>query len=185
MERSSWRLTEEEELVVAAQAGDLEAFDMLARRYRPAALTVARQSLPAQQAEDAAQDALLSAFKALPSLQEPGRFPAWFGAIVRHRARRMGRVRSREPLALNQVIVTYAPAIVARLHEDERSQRVRCAISGLPAEVREPTTLHYLEGWTALQIAEFLSLPVSTVKWRLHTARRLLRNRLASLEEIE
>jgi RNA polymerase sigma-70 factor, ECF subfamily len=185
MEMSNWRLTEERELVIAAQAGDLEAFDQLARRYRPAAVTVARQTLPAAQAEDAAQDALLSAFKALRSLDDPGRFAAWLGAIVRHRAKRVGRERAKEPGPLDQVIVSYAPSIVLRLHQDERSRQVRCAISALPPELREPISLHYVNGWTAAQIAEFLSLPVSTVKWRLHTARRLLRNRLASLEEIE
>src|SRR5690242_6492616 len=103
MDRESW---DETMLVVAAQAGDLLAFDLLARRYRPAAVTVARQLLPSEAAEDAAQDALLSAFKALPKLSDPSRFAAWLGAIVRHRARRLGRERSREPLALDQVILS-------------------------------------------------------------------------------
>lgn len=172
-------------LVVAAQAGDLAAFDLLARRYRPAAVTVARQTLPLEAAEDAAQDALVSAFKALPRLERPERFPAWLGAIVRHRARRLGRERSKEPLALDEVIVTYAPSIVARLQEDEESKIVRCAVAGLPPDAREAAELHYLQDWTAPQIADFLALPLTTVKWRLHTARRLLRSRLASLEETE
>ena len=182
MDRAVW---EERMLVSAAQAGDLAAFDLLARRYRPAAVTVARQTLSVEAAEDAAQDALLSAFKALPSLGDVDRFSAWFGAIVRHRARRLGRERSKAPLALDEMIVAYAPSIVARLSEDERSQQVRCAVSRLPEDLREATALHYLQGWTAAQIAEFQSLPLSTVKWRLHTARRLLRNRLAALEDYE
>jgi RNA polymerase sigma-70 factor, ECF subfamily len=172
-------------LVMAAQAGDLAAFDVLAHRYRPAAVTVARQLLSCEAAEDAAQDALLAAFKALPKLAEPGRFAPWLGVIVRHRAKRLGREWSKKPLPLDKVILSYAPSIVARLHEDERSQQVRCAVSELPSELREPVTLHYLQEWTANQIAAFLSLPLSTVKWRLHMARRLLRNRLAALEEIE
>ncbi|MFI5386663.1 MAG: RNA polymerase sigma factor [Fimbriimonadales bacterium] len=185
MGRTNWEGSDEETLVIAAQAGDLAAFDILAQRYRQAAVTVARQTLPREVAEDAAQDSLLSAYKALPKLEDPRRFAAWFGAIVRHRARRLGRERSREPLALDEVIAAYAPSIVARLHEDERSKQVHCAVSALSEEIREPTELHYMQGWTAPQIAEFLLLPLSTVKWRLYTARRLLRNRLAALEEIE
>lgn len=184
MVRTNWEHSGETTLVMAAQAGHLAAFDILARRYRPAAVTVARQLLPLEAAEDAAQDALLSAFKALPQLADPDRFSAWLGTIVRHRARRIGREGAEAPLALDTVIVAYAPSIVARLHQDERSKEVRCAVSKLPPEIREATELHYLQEWTAPQIAEFLALPLSTVKWRLHTARRLLRNRLASLEEI-
>gem|GEM_PF-1637524 len=185
MGRGNWEGADEETLVIAAQAGDLDAFDVLSRRYRPAAVTVARQTLSREAAEDAAQDSLLSAFKALPMLSEPGRFSAWFGSIVRHRAARMGRQRSKEPLPLDEVILAYAPSIVGSLHEDERSKHVRCAVSDLPEEIRSVTELHYLQEWSAPRIAEFLSTPLTTVKWRLHTARRLLRNRLAALEEIE
>ena len=185
MERLNWKQMDEEALVIAAQAGDLAAFDVLARRYRPAAITLARQLLPIEAAEDAAQDSLISAFKALPMLENIERFPAWFASIVRHRARRLGRNGSNAPLALDEVIVSYAPSIVARLIEDERIQHIRCAVSSLPAEIREATDLHYLQEWTAPQIADFLSLPLTTVKWRLHTARRLLRDRLADLEKYD
>jgi RNA polymerase sigma-70 factor (ECF subfamily) len=183
MAQTKWEQSDELTLVIAARAGDLAAFDILARRYRPAAVTVARQLLSLEAAEDAAQDALLSAFKALPKLTDPARFAAWLGAIVRHRSRRLVRGIAEAPLALDAVIVAYAPAIVERLREDERASQVRCGVSGLPAEIREPTELHYLQHWSAPEIADFLGLPLSTVKWRLHTGRRLLRNRLASLEE--
>src|SRR5882724_3249264 len=139
MGRSNWEQSDEVTLVIAAKAGDLAAFDQLARQYRPAAVTIARQMLPSEAAEDAAQDALLAAFKALPMLEDPERFPAWFGAIIRHRSRRLGRERAKEPLALDQVIVSYAPSIVARIHDDERSEQVRCAIASLPPEIREAT----------------------------------------------
>jgi len=86
---------------------------------------------------------------------------------------------------LDEVIVAYAPSIVERLLEDERGKEIRCAVAGLPADIREATGLHYLQGWTAGQIAEFLSTPLTTIKWRLHTARRLLRTRLTALEEYD
>lgn len=182
MDYAGW---DEGMLVVAARAGDLKAFDVLARRYRPAAVALASQTLPAETAEDAAQDSLLAAFKSLPSLEDAERFGAWLGAIVRHRSRRLGRERSRAPLALDEVIVAYAPAIVSRLQEDESAKRIRCAISKLPEDIRVAAALRFLQEWTAPEIAGFLSLPLTTVKWRLHTARMLLRDRLAFLEEID
>jgi RNA polymerase sigma-70 factor (ECF subfamily) len=73
-------------LVVAAILGDLAAFDQLVLRYRAAVVRVAQGVVGREHAEDVAQDALLLAFKALPSIEDPRKFPAWLSAITRHRA---------------------------------------------------------------------------------------------------
>ena len=183
MALSGWHESDEIGLVIAAQAGDLHAFDRLAQRYRPAAVTIARQLLPHEAAEDAAQDALLAAFKAVPQLEDPSRFSAWLGTIVRNRARKLGLQRSKEPLPLDRVILAYAPSVLAQVESGDVANELRCAIAALPADVREAVDLHHLQGWTAVETATFLGLPLSTVKWRLHTGRRLLRSRLAFLED--
>ena len=85
----------DEILVVAAIVGDLDAFDQLALRYRAAVVRVARAIVGREHAEDVAQDVLLLAFRALPSIEEPRKFPAWLAAITRHRAARFGK-RERE-----------------------------------------------------------------------------------------
>ena len=71
------------ELVVAALAGNTQAFDVLVNRYRRAMLTVAQQIVrnPAD-AEDVVQDALLRAFEALPQLSDLNRFGAWLHSIT-------------------------------------------------------------------------------------------------------
>ena len=57
------------ELVVAALAGNTQAFDVLVNRYRRAMLTIARQIVRnATDAEDVVQDAFLRAYEALPQL---------------------------------------------------------------------------------------------------------------------
>jgi RNA polymerase sigma-70 factor (ECF subfamily) len=70
---SEWRKVKEDVLVVlAAMAGDLEAFDELVRRYRPAVLAVAYQvSGSWDDAEDVTQETFLTVLKALPTLREP------------------------------------------------------------------------------------------------------------------
>src|ERR1051325_983700 len=85
----------DEVLVVAAILGDLEAFDELATRYRAAVMRVAQAIVGRDDAEDVAQDALLLAFKALPSIEDPTRFAAWLAIITRHRALRLGKRESR------------------------------------------------------------------------------------------
>src|SRR6266478_6562650 len=81
----------DEVLVVAAILGNLEAFEELVLRYRAAVVRLARTIVGNNYAEDVAQDALLLAFKALPTIEEPGKFAAWLSAITRHRALRIGR----------------------------------------------------------------------------------------------
>ena len=60
-------------------------------RYRPAVVRLARSIVGADHAEDVAQDSLLLAFKALPGIEEPRKFPAWLSAITRHRALRFSK----------------------------------------------------------------------------------------------
>src|SRR5919206_4912562 len=84
----------DEVLVVAAILGDLDAFDLLATRYRAAVVRTAQAIVGREDAEDVAQDALLLAFKALPSIEDPAKFAAWLWAITRHRALRFLRQES-------------------------------------------------------------------------------------------
>src|SRR5580765_307645 len=84
----------DEVLVVAAILGDLDAFDELASRYRAAVVRTAWAIVGREDAEDVAQDSLLLAFKALPSIEDPTKFAAWLAAITRHRAMRFGKRES-------------------------------------------------------------------------------------------
>src|ERR671927_1464607 len=81
----------DEVLVVAAMLGDLSAFDELCARYRAAVVRAAQSVVGRSDAEDVAQDALLIAFKALPTLEAPSKFAAWLAAVTRHRAFRFTR----------------------------------------------------------------------------------------------
>src|SRR5215208_6900261 len=84
----------DELLVMAAILGNLEAFEQLVVRYRPAVVRLARTIVAPDDAEDVAQDALLLAFKALPGIEEPRKFAAWLSAITRHRALRFNKSES-------------------------------------------------------------------------------------------
>src|SRR5262245_36610972 len=100
-QRGWFPLISDEELVIGALLGDLGAFDELVRRFRGAVVAVAEGVLGSRElALDVAQEALLLAFKALPQLDDPARFPAWLCAITRNRARRVGAAdRRSEPTA--------------------------------------------------------------------------------------
>lgn len=180
MRETEWGQEEETTIVAAAQAGDLNAFDRLAARYRPMAVLTARRLLQRDQAEDVAQMALLSAYKALPKLREPDRFGTWFASIVRHQAARsLSRNLSRleEPLVdhVDRLILKGAPSIASKGEGPDPISD----IERLKPEVREVALLYYLEGCPVSRIAESLGLSETTVKWRLHVARKTLRQRIA------
>lgn len=173
------------ELIVAALAGDTEAFDVLVLRYRRAMLTVAQQIVRnPSDAEDVVQDALLLAFEALPQLDDLNRFGAWLHTITRNRAVRHFKNTSRyapqedmEPY-VNRV-TDPSDADPAVIYERKQArQDVRDAVMELPAEFQEVLQLYYWAEMPQKRMAEFLSVPLTTVKWRLHKAKALLRTLL-------
>ncbi len=181
-----------EPLVLNALLGDLEAFDELVRRFRGAVILVAMQSLGSREAaEDLAQETFLLAFKALPQLQDPAHFGGWLCTIARHRARRVGRQEARqeptEDSKLDALILRHSPALAAcpetALLRSSEQANLRNALAKLPPDIQLALQLRYFEEWPLARIAEFLSLPLTTIKWRLHRGRELLRLRLTAEEE--
>jgi RNA polymerase sigma-70 factor (ECF subfamily) len=185
-----WKAHNDLELVVASMVGNLQAFDELARRYRSALLNVAEQIVKdAQAAEDIVQDALLLAFKALPQLDRLDKFAAWLHAITRHRAFRclqeQRRVESRSDM--DEILLTHS-RVIARdppqiLVRDEAHNEVREAILLLPPEYQEVLRLFYWDDMPQQKIADFLNLPLTTVKWRLHKAKQMLKKHLTQTYE--
>lgn len=175
---------EEADLVAAARAGDLRAFDALVAQYRSAALiqacAITRQR---ELAEDAVQDSFLAAFKALPSLAEARAFGPWLGAIVRHRSIRLASGATRPHVPLDDVILAHTPALAADLETDRLACSLRSAIAGLGPELAPVLGLYYFDEWSVARIAAFLDLPRTTVKWRLHAGRCRLGEALASQGE--
>jgi RNA polymerase sigma-70 factor (ECF subfamily) len=195
MEPTTWSEYADPELAMAATLGQMAAFDELVRRYRAAVVAVARR-IVGDAAEDVAQDALLLAFKALPQLDDPERFAGWLAAITRNRALRWARssAQREDPrgVELDRVILEHTPHLAAAPSEPERDlvraergRELRAAVAELPDEIQLAVLLHYFEGLTAPRVAAFLELPPTTVKWRLHRGRQLLRERLSGLWNVE
>lgn len=192
MNRSRYPLIQDEELVAYALLGNLDAFDELVRRFRHAVILVAEQALHSRPAaEDIAQETFLLAFKALPQLQTPAKFAGWLYAIARHRAQRMARKEGKQIacelstldrllLRASQEMANGPAETFAALHERDC---IAAEIAKLPFEYRIVLTLRCYEDWPLARIAEFLSLSLPTVKWRLHEGRERLRRQLLTHQE--
>ena len=170
-------------LVLAAILGDLRSFDVLALRYRAAAYRVAQSIAGAELAEDIVQEALLLAFKALPALDEPDKFAAWLYAITRHAAYRLGRKSRRErqqSVELDEALLESSAALAQPFKPPEAFETawVRAAVETLAADYRLVLQLRFYDEMPLKRIADFLDVPLTTVKWRLHRAKQLLRMEL-------
>lgn len=134
-------------------------------------------------AEDAVQEALLTAFKALPSLDEPEKFAAWLNAITRRaawRASQKARAESNRNVDLDAALLEFSDAFARPFAPVDSFETawVRAGIDELPDEYRLILQLRFYDEMPLKRIAGFLDLPLTTVKWRLHRAKALLREKL-------
>ncbi|RMG49626.1 MAG: RNA polymerase sigma factor [Acidobacteria bacterium] len=171
----------DEVLVMAAILGDIRAFDTLVLRYRPAVVRVAQSIVGEELAEDVAQEALLTAFKALPTLEEPEKFPIWLHMITRHKALRFSRRERRwqeKRLPLDQWLLNQSAALSRPMLNGTLARRaeLRWAIDQLPPEYAMIIKLRYYDEMPLKRIAEFMALPLTTIKWRLHRGKQLLKD---------
>ncbi|HEV8429811.1 MAG TPA: RNA polymerase sigma factor [Pyrinomonadaceae bacterium] len=171
----------DEVLVLGAILGNLEAFEELVVRYRPAVVRLARTIVGADDAEDVAQDSLLLAFKALPGIEEPRKFPAWLSAITRHRALRFSKSETAQlskRVALDEALLEKIEALARPLAEKGRDEEMIRALDGLPSDYAMPLRLRFLDEMPLNRIAAFMGIPLSTVKWRIHHGKKLLREKV-------
>jgi|SRR5687768_5060735 len=179
----------DEVLVLGAILGNLEAFEQLVLRYRPAVVRLARSIVGTDDAEDVAQDALLLAFKALPGIEEPRSFAAWLSAITRNRALRFSKSEDKhvsKRVALDEALIEKIDALTktqpANAEDKERDEAMVKALDTLPADYAMPLRLHFLDEMPLKRIAAFMGVPLSTVKWRIHHGKKLLRAQVSATD---
>jgi RNA polymerase sigma-70 factor (ECF subfamily) len=171
----------DEVLVIGAILGNLDAFEELVVRYRPAVVRLARTIVGAEHAEDVAQDSLLLAFKALPGIEEPRKFPAWLSAITRHRALRFSKSETAhmsKRVALDEALLEKIAALAKPLADKDRDKEMIAALESLPSDYAMPLRLRFLDEMPLNRIAAFMGIPLSTVKWRIHHGKKLLREKV-------
>jgi len=170
------------ELVRRARAGDRGALAELVGRHGPALRRACRRALrDPDAADDATQEAVVTAMLSLARLREDARFGAWLVGIGLNVCRHALRDRRRDaPLPQDPAATALDPTadpvdLDAALDAARAAARIRAAIAALPAGQRAAVELFYLAGLTHAEAAEHLGVPPGAVKARLHKARRSLR----------
>jgi RNA polymerase sigma factor (sigma-70 family) len=178
------RPLEESELVERARRGDSAAYEEIVQTYQGIAFRVAYVIAgSAAEAEDAAQDAFVKAYRALGRFRPGAPFRPWLLRIVANEARNRRRSASRrESLALRtaaeQASGDAAPSPEAAVLVAERRQALLQALNGLREEERDVIACRYLLDLSEEETAETLGLRRGTVKSRASRALAHLREHM-------
>lgn len=169
------------ELVDRARRGDREAFGVLAAGAIDRLHAIARLILrDSGLAEDATQDALVHAWRDLPTLRDIERFDAWLHRILVRSCTDIGRRRRRWRTEISLVpIEPTEPDSVAGLADRDQIER---GLRRLNEAQRTILVLHFYAGLSPTEAAAALEIPVGTAKSRLHYAIEALRAALAADE---
>lgn len=184
--------TPDHELALRAAQGNPAAFELIMRRHNRLLFRTARSILRNDaDAEDALQEAYLSAWRALGGFRSDARLSTWLVRIVVNEA--LGRLRRREAqvIPLDSAMASTDPEIQHCMHDDEDRQPDRAAmraeirrlmearIDMLPDAFRSVFMLRGVEELSVEEVAQALSIPEATVRTRFFRARGLLREGLS------
>lgn len=183
---------DERNLVICAQAGDKEAFAGLVDRYGRLVLSLATCYLGPTEAPDAAQEIWLAVYRKLWQLEEGDRFGPWLKKVVFYQCINCRKARTRRTrrettvgtdawLALVECVADDACGAPELVERREVREQITRALDKLPGEFGFLLRLHYLQGRGYGEIAKVTGLPLSTVKWRLHQGRNILKARLVTM----
>ena len=168
------------ELVSAIRSGNESAMTALYDKYSPIVYSVALRVLAdSGAAEDVLQDVFMQLWR------NPGAFDSsrgnlgpWLAVIARNRA--IDSLRRRQPVTdIEDVIVSVEPDLAGDAERARAMEKVRSALSGMPAPQRDALEMAYFEGLTHTEIAAKTGEPLGTIKTRIRAGLLALRKAFA------
>ena len=185
---------DESALIKQAQKGDIAAFNRLVLHYQESVYNVAYRIMgQPQAAEDATQEAFISAYKSLNQYRG-GSFKSWLMRIVTNNCYDELRRRKRRPQSsLDEITEEYeTPAFLRSPNEGpeghqqrvELAQAIEDCLGGLPDDQRITAVLCDVEGYDYNEIAQITASSLGTVKSRISRARAKLRDCLQGVAEL-
>jgi len=136
------------------------------------------------EAEDLAQETFLHAYRDIHRFQRKARFSTWLCRIAHNLA--CSHLRRNRPIPMAAEDLPEHPAgafwhPAADLHCQEVHEHLHCALSALPKKLRAAILLVCVDETPIPEAADILGCPTPTLYWRIHKARKLLKNHLAPL----
>ena len=177
---------DDSELMVRYMAGDENAFSEIVSLYKDALYAFLRKFLNQQAlVEDVFQDTFLQLYASRDKFDSNRPLRPWLFTIAANKAKdALRKIQRRSEINLGtagpsddmsiddlfNMLSSYEQTPLDEVSRDETAQRVRMIIADLPENLRIILILSYFEQFSYKQMAEILSIPIGTVKSRLHTA---------------
>lgn len=173
-------------LVLMTLAGKQSAYEALVIRYERMVIAYANQIVRSEyMAQDAAQDAFVTAWLKLDTLAAPEKFGSWVARIAKNSAIRMAE-KFRDYIDIDSFTgyeSCFAVPFEDSLSSGEDYSELHDSINSLSDKVKKVICLYYFEGLSIAQIAARMSTSVGTVKRQLHDGRQKIRKDLCSMNE--
>ena len=186
--RPQFVLLADKDLISQIGQGDAQAFATLYDRHIRVAYSLAYRLIGEKQAaEDLLQEAFLKLWRGAASYRaERGSVRTWLLSIVHNRGidqlrSTASRRRTQEKIEASAQRSQPSEAFAQSWHNSQREQ-VREALKTLPSEQSKVLELAYFSGYARVEIAEFLDLPLGTVKGRVRLGLKKIRNYFDSQE---
>lgn len=171
-------------LVVAAQAGDVQAYGQLVQATQTMAYGIAVGVLRDRTvAQDAVQHAYLRAFRRLADLQEPAAFPGWLRRIVITVALNMRRARRQTLLRLDDIPEVPVLDEAETRWSDLQRHRLASALLSLTADERRLCDRRYHGQWSITRLAQHAGVDDAAMRKRLQRVRDKLRKEIEMAEQ--
>ena len=173
-------MDQEQEWILRARAGDVEAFTKLVEAYQTPVYNLAYRMLGnSVEAEDAAQETFIRVYTRLHTYDEDRKFSSWLLSIASHYCIDRLRRRRMTLLSLEDVAFTgHLASDVDRPEEtvvrDEKEGMVRKLLDKLPEDYRAAVVLRYWYDCSYKEIAHMLDTTESAIKSRLFRARQMM-----------
>ena len=169
-------------LISRARGGDRDAFGALVEQYRDNVYRLAyRMCGNAYDADEAAQEAFVAAWRALPNFRGDAKFSTWLYRLTTNAAIDVMRREKRHQTVGDGEMMELADDADSPQETVERTEQqeaVQKALATLSEEYREVLLLRYMEELDYAEIAEVLQLPSGTVKSRINRAKAALKTAL-------
>ncbi len=170
------------ELVERASSGDHDAFSVLARASIGRLYAIATLILrDGDRAQDAVQEALVSAWRDVRAIRDPEAWDAWLHRLTVRACYKVARKERRRDLVELHVTPDEEPAeptdMSMRLAERDRLER---ELGRLPIDQRAVMVLHFYFDLPLTEVAVILDIPAGTAKSRLHRGLQTLRGNIGA-----
>lgn len=181
-------IVSDEELASQVQKGSEEAFSILFQRYEQKMLRYGQRFLYSyEDLEDAVQEVFIKTYKNIQSFNTGKKFSTWIYRIAHNTFINVIKKNGREQVSffdfdtLVKLPVTSEDSLEDSLVTKENGEKIVDSIKGLSPKYREVLVLFYLEELEYKEIADILSIPISTVGVRIARAKAQLKKKIPKI----